>query len=93
MINVQRELKESNKNWRAFEILNLGKYQRDYYIYDGSSDNQELRQKKEWEFERLVLDAYKAKRIKGFNTLNAKKGDVFVSLGPVSYTHLRAHET
>ena len=28
MINVQRELKKENKNFRAVEILNLGKYER-----------------------------------------------------------------
>jgi len=32
MINVQRELKKENKSWRAFEILNLGKYERQHYI-------------------------------------------------------------
>ena len=32
MIEVQRELKNNQKHWRAFEILNLGKYQRQHYI-------------------------------------------------------------
>ncbi|MDR4485770.1 MAG: site-specific DNA-methyltransferase, partial [Nitrospirales bacterium] len=32
MIGVQRELKAANKSWRAFEILNLGKYERQHYI-------------------------------------------------------------
>lgn len=32
MIGVQRQLKAENKSWRAFEILNLGKYERQHYI-------------------------------------------------------------
>ena len=32
MIGVQREMKSSGKDFRAFEILNLGKYERQHYI-------------------------------------------------------------
>ena len=32
MIQVQRSLKDSGKDYRAFEILNLGKYERAHYI-------------------------------------------------------------
>jgi adenine specific DNA methylase Mod len=32
MIGIQRELKAANKDYRAFEILNLGKYERQHYI-------------------------------------------------------------
>ena len=32
MIEVQRQLKKEQKNYRAFEILNLGKYERQHYI-------------------------------------------------------------
>jgi len=32
MIGVQREIKQSGKDYRAFEILNLGKYERQHYI-------------------------------------------------------------
>ena len=34
LINVQRELKENGKDFRAFEILNLGKYERQFFIDD-----------------------------------------------------------
>ena len=37
MIGIQRELKKKEENWRAFEILNLGKYQRQHFIYDGKN--------------------------------------------------------
>ena len=42
MIGIQRELKKSEMNWRAFEILNLGKYQRQHYIYDGKNQIQRM---------------------------------------------------
>ena len=32
MISVQRELKSAGKDYRAFEVLNLGKYERPHYI-------------------------------------------------------------
>lgn len=32
MIGVQRELKTEGKNYRAFEILNLGKYERQHFV-------------------------------------------------------------
>ena len=32
MIGVQRQLKAEGNNYRAFEILNLGKYERQHYI-------------------------------------------------------------
>jgi len=37
MIGVQRELKAEGKDYRAFEILNLGKYERQHYIGIDSS--------------------------------------------------------
>ncbi|MEQ9566558.1 MAG: site-specific DNA-methyltransferase, partial [Pseudomonadales bacterium] len=32
LIGVQRELKSAGENYRAFEILNLGKYERQHYV-------------------------------------------------------------
>lgn len=32
LIQVQRELKESGKPFRAFEVLNLGRYERQIYL-------------------------------------------------------------
>ena len=32
LIGVQRELKKAAKPYRAFEILNLGKYERQYFV-------------------------------------------------------------
>ena len=67
MIGIQRELKQKSKNWRAFEILNLGKYQRQHFIYDGKNNRDENfvqeRIMKEQKFEKLIFDAYKVTKI------------------------------
>ena len=95
MIGVQRELKKQEKDWRAFEILNLGKYQRQHYIYDGKNERDEIKARekkiKEKEFENLILEAYKAISIDGFRTIHGKKGGDFVSLGPINQPLSRNH--
>ena len=95
LINVQRELKSCGKNWRAFEILNLGKYQRQYFIFDGKNEMDESKQfkkkEKEREFENLILNAYKGYSIEGFKTLHGKKAETFISLGPINQPLSRNH--
>ena len=87
MINIQRALKDSGKDYRSFEILNLGKYERQYYIginSDSLDENHEkLLQQKEKEFVSLILSAYKAEPLSGFNTLKGNKLGRFVSIGPI----------
>ena len=95
MIGVQRGLKEINKNWRAFEILNLGKYQRNYFIFDGKNERDELKEfkkkEKQRKFEKLILTAYKGFSVEGFKTLHGKKADTFISLGPINQPLSRIH--
>ena len=95
MIEIQRKLKKEEKNWRAFEILNLGKYQRAHYIYDGKSDRDEIKitikKKKEKEFKKLILEAYNAIEVENFKTLHGKKSDNFVSIGPINQPLSRNH--
>ncbi len=95
MIGIQRELKKNQKNWRAFEILNLGKYQRQHYIYDGKTERDEvknaIKEKKEKEFKKLILEAYKSIEISGFKTIHGKKGDNLVSIGPINQPLSRNH--
>lgn len=87
MIKVQRELKDSGKDYRSFEILNLGKYERQYYMNINSeslNENQEIIiSQKEKEFTALILSAYNAKSINGFNTLKGNKLGRFISIGPI----------
>lgn len=88
LINVQRELKKESKNYRAFEILNLGKYERQHYIginpnlsYDAQRKQS---QKREKDFVDLILKAYKAERVEGFETFYGKRSGRMVSIGPIN---------
>ncbi len=94
MIEVQRELKRENKPYRAFELLNLGKYERKYFLginTDLSEEEQQrqLEQKQE-QYISLILEGYKAKRVKGFKTLHGQKGQRFVYIGPIDFPVTKA---
>ena len=95
LIDTQRKLKKDGKNWRAFELLNLGKYQRQYYIYDGISERDEVKlldkKRKEEAFQELILEAFKADKVDGFLTIKGKKGSTFVSIGPINQSLSRNH--
>lgn len=88
MINVQRQLKSADKPYRAFEILNLGKYERAHYIginHDLRTEQQRRQiKKKEAEFVELILKAYKAQKVDGFNNFSGKKSDRLVAIGPIN---------
>jgi len=80
MIGVQRELQASGKDFRAFEILNLGKYERQFFMDDLSNGK---RKAKEDLYMDLILEAYKAKRIEGHKTLHGSKAGRFIHVGPL----------
>ncbi|MEA3248341.1 MAG: hypothetical protein U9Q73_01410, partial [Nanoarchaeota archaeon] len=88
MIDVQRKMKKDNKDYRAFEILNLGKYERQHYIGINPNLREEEQEKqiaqKEKEFTTMILSAYRAEGIKGFKTFYGKKGARLVSIGPIN---------
>ena len=88
LINTQRELKKENKDWRAFEILNLGKYERAHYIGVNPNLREEQQQKqlekKEAKFLELILHAYKADKIDQFKTFQGKKAGRLVAVGPIN---------
>lgn len=89
MIGVQREMKKSGKDFRAFEILNLGKYERTHYIGVNPNLREEQKQKqlakKEKDFVKLILKAYKAEAITNFKTFVAKKAGRLVAIGPINF--------
>jgi adenine-specific DNA-methyltransferase len=88
MIAVQRSLKAEGKDFRAFEILNLGKYERQHYI--GINENLRLEEQqkqieaRESEFIQLILNAYKADAADGFRTFQGKKSGRLVAVGPIN---------
>ena len=88
MIGVQRQLKDEGKDFRAFEILNLGKYERAHYIGVNLNLREEERQKqlekKEKDFVSLILKAYKAETTSNFKCFHGKKAGRVVAVGPVN---------
>jgi DNA modification methylase len=88
MIGVQRELKKAGKDYRAFEILNLGKYERQHYIGVNPNLREEEKAKqlaqKEKDFVSQILSAYKAEPLDGFKTFSGKKASRLVAIGPVN---------
>ncbi len=88
MIGVQRQLKADGKDFRAFEILNLGKYERAHYIGVNLNLREEERQQqllqKEKDFIGLILKAYKAEGVGNFKCFSGKKAGRLVSVGPIN---------
>jgi adenine-specific DNA-methyltransferase len=88
MIGVQRALKAEGKDYRAFEILNLGKYERQHYIGVNHNLREEEQRKqieeKEAAFLDLILRAYRAEKTAGFACFHGKRAGRLVSVGPVN---------
>jgi len=88
MIGVQRKLKEEGKDYRAFEILNLGKYERQHYIGVNPDLREEQKQQqlaaKEAAFLDLILRAYQAEKTEGFTSFHGKRAGRLVAVGPVN---------
>lgn len=88
LIGVQRSLKADGKDFRAFEILNLGKYERAHYIGVNMNLREEERQQqleqKEKDFIALILKAYKAEGADNFRCFHGKKAGRLVSVGPIN---------
>ena len=88
MIGVQRQLKTDGEDYRAFEILNLGKYERQHYV--GVNPNlREIEQQKQLEekektFIDLILCAYSAEKTDGFASFQGKKAGRLIAIGPVN---------
>jgi len=88
LIGVQRQLKAEGKDYRAFEILNLGKYERQHYIGVNPNLREEEQRKqleeKEAAFLDLILRAYRAEKTDGFASFHGKKAGRLVAIGPVN---------
>ncbi len=88
MIGVQRQRKADGEEYRAFEILNLGKYERQHYV--GINPNlREVEQQKQLEekekaFMELILRAYSAEKAEGFASFQGKKAGRLIAIGPVN---------
>jgi site-specific DNA-methyltransferase (adenine-specific)/adenine-specific DNA-methyltransferase len=69
LIQVQRDLKTAGKPFRAFEVLNLGRYERQAYLNVGGrlsgKKKEQALARKEQEFRELILKAYRAEPLGG----------------------------
>jgi site-specific DNA-methyltransferase (adenine-specific)/adenine-specific DNA-methyltransferase len=88
MIGVQRQLKAEGKDYRAFEILNLGKYERQHFVGINPNLREEEQRKqlaeKEAAFIDLILKAYRAEKTDQFAAFHGKKSGRLVAIGPVN---------
>ncbi|MEI8315669.1 MAG: DNA methyltransferase, partial [Verrucomicrobiota bacterium] len=88
LIQVQRELKATGKPFRAFEVLNLGRYERQAYLnvagrLTGKKKEQALA-RKEQEFRDLILKAYRAEPLPDAAFFHGKTGGRLVVVGPIN---------
>jgi adenine-specific DNA-methyltransferase len=88
LIQVQREREKAGQSFRSFEVLNLGRYERQAYLnvggrLTGSQKEQALAQK-EREFRDLILRAYKAQPLEGESFFHGKNAGRLVVVGPIN---------
>jgi site-specific DNA-methyltransferase (adenine-specific)/adenine-specific DNA-methyltransferase len=88
LIQVQRELKAGGKPFRAFEVLNMGRYERQAYLniagrLTGKKKEQALA-RKEKEFRDLILKAYRAEPLPEAGFFHGKSGGRLVVVGPIN---------
>lgn len=88
LVGVQRELKKAGKDFRAFEILNVGRYERENFLAVNSDLRAEERTKqavrKERDFVKLIISAYKAEPVESFVNMVGKRRDRLVAVGPIN---------
>jgi hypothetical protein len=87
LIGVQRELKAEGKPYRAFEILNLGKYERQWFVgIDPTlpeTERARVAADKETRYVALILQAYQAQPVEQSPPFHGQKAGALVVVGPV----------
>ena len=88
LIGVQRELKAADKDFRAFEVLNLGRYERQAYLSVSPRLSDAQREaaltQKERDYRELILRAYQAESLAGDAFFHGKRGARLVVVGPIN---------
>ncbi len=88
LLGVQRQLKKEGKPYRAFEVLNLGRYERQHYVGVNANLREEEKRKqlaeKEAAFLELILKAYKAEKLENSPPFHGKRNGRMVVVGPVN---------
>jgi DNA modification methylase len=88
LIQVQRELKAAGEPFRAFEVLNLGRYERQAYLNVGGNLSAKKKEqalaRKEQEFRDLILKAYRAEPLPETGFFHGKNSGRLVVVGPIN---------
>jgi site-specific DNA-methyltransferase (adenine-specific)/adenine-specific DNA-methyltransferase len=88
LIQVQRELKAAGKHFCPFEVLNLGRYERQVYLNVDArlsrKQKAEALARKEQGFRELILKAYKAQPIENDSFFHGKVAGRMVVVGPIN---------
>ncbi|RPI67580.1 MAG: site-specific DNA-methyltransferase, partial [Ignavibacteriae bacterium] len=88
LIQVQRDLKAKGSPFRAFEVLNLGRYERQAYLNVGGrltgKQKEQALARKEQEFRELILKAYRSEPLADASFFHGKNGNRLVVVGPIN---------
>ena len=88
LIGVQRAQQADGKPFRAFEVLNLGRYERQAYLNVSGRLSREQKEEalaqKEREFRELILRAYKAQPLEDASFFHGRNGGRLVVIGPIN---------
>ena len=88
LIGIQRDQKTAGKPFRPFEVLNLGRYERQAYLNIGGNlsvkKKAEALARKEKEYRDLILRAYKAEPLEGEGFFQGKNATRLVVIGPIN---------
>jgi DNA modification methylase len=88
LIGVQRTLKAAGEPFRAFELLNLGRYERQAYLNIGGrlspAQREQTLAQKEAEFRELILRAYRGEPLANDGFFHGKQAGRLVVIGPIN---------
>ncbi len=88
LIGVQREAKATGKSFRAFEVLNLGRYERQAYLNIAGNLSEKKKAdaliRKEREFRDLILRAYRAAPLENEPFFHGQHAGRLVVVGPIN---------
>jgi len=84
-IHVTRKRLLEIENCKPFEVLNLGKYERQYWqgVTFGESKDKPLNEQALYEYLAFILKLYGAQPLSGMTHLHGKKGKALVHVGAV----------
>jgi len=94
MIGIQRESKKEDKPYRAFEILNLGKYERRHFFEVNTElpeeQQKEQQQQKHQQYIEMILQAYRSQPADDYRNFHGKRGDRLIHIGPIDFPVTKA---